>query len=99
MKPAAPVTRIGRALPPAVYAPTGAGSGTDSFSMSCSRRRARSRGLAGRCGAELQHLARQTFDLFAQQVVLVELSPEERRGDVDLFLQALRREHVQVSGL
>src|SRR5437764_11647736 len=99
MKPAAPVTRIGRAPPPSVYEPTDAGGGTDPFTTFSLSPPSRLRGLVGRRGAELRHLARQALDFLLQQVVLVELSPEEGGGDVDLLLDSLRREDVEVTCL
>src|SRR5438876_7582416 len=99
MKPAAPVTRIGRAPPPSVYNPTGPGGGTVPCTTSCWSRRIRLRGLVGRCGAELRHLARQTLNFLLQQVVLVELSPEEGRGDIDLLFDSFRRKDVEVTCL
>src|SRR5262245_44717465 len=90
MKPAAPVTRIGRAPPPSVYKPTGTDGGTVPFTTQDS-------GLGG--GAQLRHLLREPLDLLLQQVVLVELAPEEGGGDVDLLLDSLRREDVEVSRL
>src|SRR4051812_15014291 len=104
MNPAAPVTRIKRAAPADGLRPLRCTNRPERAverirSPRCVVPRGRLRGLVGGCRAELRYLARQPLDLLGQQVVLVELSAEEGRGDVNLLLQPLGREDVEVACL
>src|SRR5258707_1691758 len=109
MKPAAPVTTIRfdrRASPPSVYMPPDPAVSSTDVDITNLRRPPRGARLASPCSgvardhhAALGQLAAEPLDLGRHGVVLHHLSLEERRRNVHLLLDPLRRHRVCVREL